>query len=65
MYTSQVGSNSKNIVITFTRCPERDLDLENGVHNPDRKKVLNVKYEKQVRMCFGMAMEEINNIIVG
>ena len=50
---SQVGRARKNVSISFKRNKEGKLDLKNGLYSEVQQKVVQVKYEKEIRMGFG------------
>ena len=54
----ETGSrDSEGVYVTFPRT-NGDPDPEGGKHDDERKKILNVKYEEEVRMMLGVMKKE-------
>ena len=62
---SRIGAGRDDLSICFQRDDKGKLDLKNGNYAKRAKRVLNCKYEKESRLCFGVFLGVVNGVEVG
>ena len=62
---SRICKGRENLSICFKRDKDGKLDLENGKYPEDPKRILQVKYEREARFCFGFYLSVTDGVKEG
>ena len=62
---SRIGKGKENVSISFPRDANGKLDLQNGNYPKDPKEIVQVKYEKECRFCFGVYLSKVDGVEEG